>query len=139
MSQRSSERGVDRTNHWSGYAHSVHLSKVLHLGRRSNHHTRELRREDVNPRDQRHWHYRFCKRIEGRAYGTSNSATSTSHSFKKMETKNIIFGLPKFNGEKGQVCEACQLGKQHQLPFPNERNQSRKKLDLIHLSVWGPT
>ena len=40
---------------------------------------------------------------------------------------------------KAQICEACQLGKQHQLPFPNERNRSRNKLDLIHSDVWGPT
>ena len=49
-----------------------------------------------------------------------------------------MFGLPKFSGRKAQICEACQLGKQHRLPFPNERNRSRNKLDLIHSDVWGP-
>ena len=56
----------------------------------------------------------------------------------EMKTKNIIFGLPKFNGQNSQVCEACQLRKQHGLPFPNERNQSRNRLNVIHLDVWGP-
>ena len=43
----------------------------------------------------------------------------------------MVFGLPKFSGRKAQICEACQLGKQHRLPFPNN-------LDLIHSDVWGP-
>ena len=32
---------------------------------------------------------------------------------------------------------ACQLGKQHRFPLPNERNRSNNKLDLIHSDVWG--
>ena len=44
-----------------------------------------------------------------------------------------------FIGLTTQVYEACQLGKQHRLPFPNERNQSCNKLDLIHSDVWGLT
>ena len=31
----------------------------------------------------------------------------------EMQTKNIVFGLPKFWGRNGQVYDACQLGKQH--------------------------
>ena len=30
---------------------------------------------------------------------------------REMQTKNIVFGLPKFSGWNNQVCEACQLGK----------------------------
>jgi hypothetical protein len=56
-----------------------------------------------------------------------------------LQTKQVVLGLPKFSGRKAQICEACQLGKQHRLPFPNERNQSRNKLDLIHSDVVGPT
>ena len=29
------------------------------------------------------------------------------------QTKTIVFGLPKCNGRNGQVCESCELGKQH--------------------------
>ena len=54
----------------------------------------------------------------------------------EMITKNIVFGLPKFSGRNGQVYEAWQLGSQHRLPFPNERNRSRNRLDLIHCDVW---
>ena len=55
-----------------------------------------------------------------------------------LQSKQVVFGLPKFSGRKAQICEACQRGKQHRLPFPNERNRSQNKFDLIHSDVWGP-
>ena len=58
---------------------------------------------------------------------------------REIQSKDIIFGLPNFSGRNGQVCEACQLGKQHRLPFPNERNRRWNRLDLIYLDVWGRT
>ena len=33
----------------------------------------------------------------------------------------------------------CQLEKQHQHPFPSERNVSKGKYDIIHSDVWGPS
>ena len=36
-----------------------------------------------------------------------------------MQAKQVVFSLPKFSGQKGQLCEPCQLGKQHRLPLPN--------------------
>ena len=41
---------------------------------------------------------------------------------QKMQSEKIVFDLPKFNVQKGQSCEAFQLGKHHQLPLPNEKN-----------------
>ena len=35
-----------------------------------------------------------------------------------LQKKQVVFGLPKFSGWRAQVCEACQLLKQHRLPFP---------------------
>ena len=57
---------------------------------------------------------------------------------REMQTKSIVFGLLKFSGCNGQVCEAYQLKKQHRLPFPNEHNQSRNSLNMIHSYVWEP-
>ena len=37
-----------------------------------------------------------------------------------LQTKQVVFGLPKFSGRSAQLCEACQLGKQYRLPFPTE-------------------
>ena len=59
--------------------------------------------------------------------------------FQYLQSKKIVFGLPKFNDQKAQICEPCQLGKQNRLPFTNECNRSRNKLNLIHSDVWGPT
>ena len=56
---------------------------------------------------------------------------------RDMQSQQVVFGLPKFSDHKGKTCEACQLGKQHRLPFPNARNQSSNKLDLIHSDVQG--
>jgi hypothetical protein len=56
-----------------------------------------------------------------------------------MQSKKLVFGPLKFSAHKDQVWEACQLEKQHQLPFPNESNRSHNCCDLIHTNVWGPT
>jgi hypothetical protein len=48
-----------------------------------------------------------------------------------LQTKQVVFSLPKFSGRTAQICEACQLGKQHRLPFPDDRNQSRNKLEFV--------
>ena len=39
---------------------------------------------------------------------------------QELQTKQVVIGLSKISGRKAQFCEACQLGKQHQFPFPNE-------------------
>lgn len=35
------------------------------------------------------------------------------------------------------VCDACQKGKSHQLPYPNSFSSSSTPLELVHLDVWG--
>ena len=57
---------------------------------------------------------------------------------RDLQSKQVVFGLSKFSGQKAKLGEVYQLGKQYWLPFPNKRNQSRNKLDLIHSDVWGP-
>jgi hypothetical protein len=36
------------------------------------------------------------------------------------------------------VCDACQQGKSHQLPFPKSSSVSQAPLEFIFLDVWGP-
>ena len=56
-----------------------------------------------------------------------------------MQTKWVVHGLPRFTSKHpDNVCEACQLGKQHRHPFLSERNVSKGLLDVIHSDVWGP-
>ena len=38
----------------------------------------------------------------------------------------------------GDVCEACQLGKMHRLPFPMSSRQSKRIFDLVHSDVVDP-
>ncbi|TXG46583.1 hypothetical protein EZV62_027914 [Acer yangbiense] len=40
-------------------------------------------------------------------------------SLKLMSTKNMVEGLLRIN-QVNEVCEACQLGKQHRDPFPSQ-------------------
>ena len=37
-----------------------------------------------------------------------------------------------------KVCEACQFGKHSRHAFTKERNMSERKLEIVHLNVWGP-
>ena len=56
-----------------------------------------------------------------------------------MQSKGVVIGLPAFESKRvDRVCEACQLGKQHRLPFPKESSASKGLLDVIHSDVWGP-
>ena len=58
---------------------------------------------------------------------------------RAMQTKGVVIGLPTFESKRvDRVCEACQLGKQHRLPFPKESHASKGLLDFIHSDVWGP-
>ena len=48
-------------------------------------------------------------------------------------------GLLAFDSKQiDQVCEVCQLGKQHRHLFPKEWNVSKGLLNVIHSDVWGP-
>ena len=56
---------------------------------------------------------------------------------KGMQSKGVVIGPPTFTEKEiTGVCEACQFGKQHQQPFPKERNVSKGILDVIHSDVW---
>jgi histone deacetylase 1/2 len=36
------------------------------------------------------------------------------------------------------VCDACQQGKSHQLPFPLSTRVTKHPLEIIYFDVWGP-
>jgi histone deacetylase 1/2 len=36
------------------------------------------------------------------------------------------------------VCDACQQGKHHQLPYPRSTSVSTSPMELIFSDVWGP-
>jgi histone deacetylase 1/2 len=39
---------------------------------------------------------------------------------------------------KETICDACQQGKSHQLPYPKSTSVSNNPLDLVFSDVWGP-
>jgi histone deacetylase 1/2 len=46
--------------------------------------------------------------------------------------------IPFYNSNHASVCNACQLAKSHQLPFPLSTHASTYPLELIYTDVWGP-
>ncbi|CAN1245427.1 Copia protein [Linum grandiflorum] len=68
--------------------------------------------------ESRLWHRRF---------GHHNM-----ESLKYLQKKNLIKDLPKLQSYQ-EVCEPCQLGKQHRDSFPSQSSwRAKKKLELIH-------
>ena len=57
---------------------------------------------------------------------------------KYLQKKNLIRDLPILQSGE-DVCEPCQLGKQHRESFPSQSSwRAKKKLELIHNDVCGP-
>jgi len=50
--------------------------------------------------------------------------------------KNKLPFVPESNKES--ICDACQKGKSHQLPYPKSTSVSRAPLELVFSDVWGP-
>ncbi|XP_060957927.1 retrovirus-related Pol polyprotein from transposon RE2 isoform X2 [Cannabis sativa] len=38
-----------------------------------------------------------------------------------------------------KFCKACQLGKNHRLPFPLSQSRATQPLALVHTDLWGPS
>ena len=54
----------------------------------------------------------------------------------KIISKNNLPCANSFN--KDYVCDACQKGKSHQLPYPKSISESKFPLELVFFDVWGP-
>ena len=53
-----------------------------------------------------------------------------------LRHNQISFSSKELNKEG--VCDACQQGKSHQLPYPNSSSISKAPLELVFSDVWGP-
>ena len=42
------------------------------------------------------------------------------------------------SSNKNNICDACQMGKSHQLLYPRSTSVSTSPLDLVISDVWGP-
>ena len=58
---------------------------------------------------------------------------------RAMQSKGVVIELLAFESKQvDRVCEACQFGKQHRLPFPKGSYVSKGLFGVIHSDVWGP-
>jgi hypothetical protein len=53
---------------------------------------------------------------------------------KVLRDNNISFS----ESNKESVCDACQMAKSHQLPYPKSSSVSTSPLELIFSDVWWP-
>jgi histone deacetylase 1/2 len=79
------------------------------------------------------------------AHGVTKLSTSLWHRRLGHASSRVVqqvvnrHSLPVVNDmNNGHVCDACQLGKSHQLPYPKSSSVSTGPLDLIFSDVWGP-
>ena len=57
-----------------------------------------------------------------------------------MQSKGVVIGLPAFESKQvDPVLEACQLGKQHRIPFPLENLVELKVKDVGPLPTESPS
>ncbi|KAL2904103.1 Retrovirus-related Pol polyprotein from transposon TNT 1-94 [Bienertia sinuspersici] len=49
-----------------------------------------------------------------------------------------IEGLKGFDGNSGEVCLTCPLGKFTKLPYKLSRSRAKQILEMIHIDIWGP-
>jgi hypothetical protein len=58
---------------------------------------------------------------------------------KAMVLKNLVKGLPMLTTlGSDEVCEGCQYGKAHRLPFDKSFSRCKSPLELIHGDLMGP-
>ena len=79
-------------------------------------------------------------------HGAVKSTSSRWHSrlghpssaiVRQVLSRSQISFIPESN--KDTVCDACQKGKSHQLPYPRSTSMSSSPFELVFLDVWGPT
>ena len=79
------------------------------------------------------------------AFGVNKPSTSRWHRRLGHPSFNIVQHvlshnkLPCVKDDFAQsVCDACQKGKSHQLPYPKSTSVSSFPLELVFSDVWGP-
>ena len=79
------------------------------------------------------------------AFGATKVSSSQWHSRFGHPSSSVVqqilskHCLPFFQeSNKESICDACQLGKSHQLPYPISTSMSSKPLELVFSDVWGP-
>ncbi|KAL4347792.1 hypothetical protein GQ457_17G001580 [Hibiscus cannabinus] len=59
---------------------------------------------------------------------------------QKISSKRLVDGMPSLrNVREDVICQGCQFGKSHRLPFMKSSNRKTSILELIHTDLMGPT
>jgi len=80
--------------------------------------------------------------LNKQALGVIKPSSSTWHSRPAPLVVHRVLShhnLPFVQDENNKhVCDACQQGKSHQLPYPKSTSVTTSPLDLVFSYVWGP-
>ena len=57
---------------------------------------------------------------------------------EEMMKKSMLKGLPNLDVRTDTICEGCQYGKAHRLPYEESKFKAKEPLELIHSDVFGP-
>ncbi|KAK3001833.1 hypothetical protein RJ639_022241 [Escallonia herrerae] len=59
---------------------------------------------------------------------------------QQISSKKLVDGMPTLkNVREDVICQGCQFGKSHRLPFKRSSNQRSTLLELVHTDLMGPT
>jgi len=62
------------------------------------------------------------------------------HHLNRLESKELVIGLPKLKLERDRLCEVCQKGKQTKSSFKHINVVSTSRpLELLHVDLFGPS
>ncbi|KAK3001904.1 LOW QUALITY PROTEIN: hypothetical protein RJ639_022194 [Escallonia herrerae] len=59
---------------------------------------------------------------------------------QQISSKKLVDGMPTLkNVREDVICQGCQYGKSHRLPFKRSSNQRSTLFELVHADLMGPT
>ncbi|KAG6437849.1 hypothetical protein SASPL_102779 [Salvia splendens] len=59
---------------------------------------------------------------------------------QQMSSKKLVAGMPTLvNVREDVICQGCQYGKSHRLPFKKSLNRRSTLFELVHTDLMGPT
>jgi histone deacetylase 1/2 len=78
------------------------------------------------------------------AHGAAKSSSSLWHRRLGHPSSGVVHQvlrdneIPFSESNKESVCDACQMAKSHQLPYPKSSSVSTSPLELVFSDVWRP-
>jgi histone deacetylase 1/2 len=86
----------------------------------------------------------FTSSFGSHAHGAIKSSSLLWHRHQGHPSSIVVHQVLRDNSipfsatNKESVCDACQMAKSHQLPYPKSTSVSTSPLELVFSDVWGP-